>query len=68
MHVRQRDLGLDWMFDDPMWSSAPDFDDVEQRTQYYEMLLAAVRAKTADEWQAFLGGVRNGEFDSFGRL
>ena len=22
---------------------------------------------TADEWQAFLGGARNGEFDSFGR-
>ena len=22
---------------------------------------------TSDEWQAFLGGVRNGEFDSFGR-
>ena len=23
---------------------------------------------TSDEWQAFLGGVRNGEFDSFGQL
>jgi hypothetical protein len=23
---------------------------------------------TADEWQAFLGGVRNGEFDDFGRI
>ncbi len=22
---------------------------------------------TPDEWQAFLGGVRNGEFDRFGR-
>jgi Domain of unknown function (DUF397) len=22
---------------------------------------------TSDEWQAFLGGVRNGEFDDFGR-
>ena len=22
---------------------------------------------TSDEWHAFLGGVRNGEFDSFGR-
>jgi hypothetical protein len=22
---------------------------------------------TSDEWYAFLGGVRNGEFDSFGR-
>ncbi len=23
---------------------------------------------TRDEWQAFLGGVRNGEFDDFGRI
>ncbi len=23
---------------------------------------------TPDEWQAFLGGVRNGEFDGFGQL
>ncbi len=23
---------------------------------------------TPDEWQAFLGGVRNGEFDGFGRI
>jgi hypothetical protein len=23
---------------------------------------------TPDEWQAFIGGVRNGEFDSFGRI
>jgi hypothetical protein len=23
---------------------------------------------TPDEWQAFLGGARNGEFDSFGQL
>jgi len=23
---------------------------------------------TPDEWQAFLGGVRSGEFDSFGQL
>jgi Domain of unknown function (DUF397) len=27
----------------------------------------AVLRFTSDEWQAFLGGVRNGEFDSFGR-
>jgi Domain of unknown function (DUF397) len=23
---------------------------------------------TPDEWQAFLGGVRNGEFDDFGKI
>jgi Domain of unknown function (DUF397) len=27
----------------------------------------AVLAFTPDEWHAFLGGVRNGEFDGFGR-
>jgi uncharacterized protein DUF397 len=27
----------------------------------------AVLAFTPDEWHAFIGGVRNGEFDSFGR-
>ena len=27
----------------------------------------AVLRFTSDEWHAFLGGVRNGEFDSFGR-
>ena len=26
-----------------------------------------VLAFTPDEWHAFLGGVQNGEFDSFGR-
>jgi crotonobetainyl-CoA:carnitine CoA-transferase CaiB-like acyl-CoA transferase len=46
-----RVLELDWMFDDPKWSSVPDFDDVGQRTEYYELLLAAVRSKTAAEWQ-----------------
>ena len=28
----------------------------------------AVLRFTPDEWHAFLGGVRNGEFDSFGRM
>ena len=28
---------------------------------------AAVLAFTPGEWHAFLGGVRNGEFDGFGR-
>jgi hypothetical protein len=27
----------------------------------------AILQFTPDEWHAFLGGVRNGEFDSFGR-
>jgi hypothetical protein len=28
----------------------------------------AVLRFTSDEWHAFLGGVRNGEFDSFGKI
>jgi len=47
-----RMLGLDWMFDDPEWSSAPDFDDVDQRVAFWEQLLQAVRARTLDEWRA----------------
>jgi hypothetical protein len=27
----------------------------------------AILRFTSDEWQAFLGGVRNGEFDNFGQ-
>jgi crotonobetainyl-CoA:carnitine CoA-transferase CaiB-like acyl-CoA transferase len=46
-----RVVELDWMFDDPKWSSVPDFDDVGQRVEYFEMLLAAVRSKTTAEWQ-----------------
>ena len=46
-----RALELDWMFDDPHWSSVPDFDDIQQRTEYFERMLAAVRAKTTAEWQ-----------------
>ncbi len=45
-----RVLELDWMFDDPKWSSVPDFDDLDQRGEYFELLLAAVRSKTAAEW------------------
>ncbi len=45
-----RVLELDWMFDDPKWSSVPDFDDLEQRGEYFELMLAAIRSKTAAEW------------------
>jgi crotonobetainyl-CoA:carnitine CoA-transferase CaiB-like acyl-CoA transferase len=45
-----RVLELDWMFDDPKWSSVPDFDDLEQRHEFFERLLAAVKSKTAAEW------------------
>jgi crotonobetainyl-CoA:carnitine CoA-transferase CaiB-like acyl-CoA transferase len=41
---------LDWMFDDPKFKSAPDFDDVPTRVEFWETMLGVVRSKTADEW------------------
>ena len=43
---------LDWMFDDPEWAAAPDFEEVEKRVAFWEILLKKVREKTADEWMA----------------
>ena len=43
-------FGLDWMFDDPEWSTAPEFDDLEKRIRYWEIMLGKVREKTVDEW------------------
>ena len=40
-----RAVGLDWMFDDPKWTNVPDFDDVDQRVEFYEIMLAAVRGE-----------------------
>ncbi|MEN9505082.1 MAG: hypothetical protein RI958_1008, partial [Actinomycetota bacterium] len=45
-----RALGLEWMFDDPRWASAPEFDDVPTRLEFWEHMLAAARTKTLDEW------------------
>ncbi|MCF8710271.1 CaiB/BaiF CoA transferase family protein [Rhizorhapis sp. SPR117] len=42
---------LDWMFDDPEWSTAPNFDeDLQKRIAFWEILLNKVREKTVDEW------------------
>ena len=43
-------FGLTWMFDDPKWKTAPDFDDIETRREYWETLLKLVRQKTYAEW------------------
>jgi crotonobetainyl-CoA:carnitine CoA-transferase CaiB-like acyl-CoA transferase len=45
-------FGLDWMFADPKWSTAPDFDDASQRDEFWGMLLDIVRGRTAAEWMA----------------
>ena len=44
-------LGLDWMWDDPEWSSAPEFDSEEKRERFWEYMLEAARSKTLAEWQ-----------------
>jgi len=44
-------LDLGWMFSDPKWKGAPDFDDQRVRTEFWEILLTAVRAKTLAEWR-----------------
>jgi crotonobetainyl-CoA:carnitine CoA-transferase CaiB-like acyl-CoA transferase len=43
-------LGLAWMFDDPAWASAPDFDTEEQRERFWERMLEAARQRTHAEW------------------
>ncbi len=43
-------LGLAWMFDDPEWSTAPDFDGEEKREAFWERMLAAARRRTVAEW------------------
>ena len=43
-------LGLAWMFDDPEWSSAPDFDDEDKRERFWEQMLNAARQRTTAEW------------------
>jgi crotonobetainyl-CoA:carnitine CoA-transferase CaiB-like acyl-CoA transferase len=47
-----RALELDWMWDDPEWSTAPEFDTEEQRERFWERMLEAARSKTLAEWQA----------------
>jgi crotonobetainyl-CoA:carnitine CoA-transferase CaiB-like acyl-CoA transferase len=43
-------LELDWMFSDPRFETAPQFEDLDRRVEFWEHLLAAVRKRTADEW------------------
>jgi crotonobetainyl-CoA:carnitine CoA-transferase CaiB-like acyl-CoA transferase len=43
-------LGLAWMFDDPEWSTAPDFETEEKRERFWELMLEAARERTLAEW------------------
>jgi len=44
-------LGLAWMFDDPEWSTAPDFDTEDKRERFWERMLEAARTRTLAEWE-----------------
>ena len=45
-----RVMDLEWMFTDPKWASAPEFDDPAQRREFWELLLNRIRSKTVAEW------------------
>ena len=44
-------LGLAWMFDDPRWKTAPDFETEEEREAFWERMLEAARTRTVAEWE-----------------
>jgi crotonobetainyl-CoA:carnitine CoA-transferase CaiB-like acyl-CoA transferase len=44
-------LGLAWMYQDPRWRSAPDFESEPERERFWEIMLEAARQKTAAEWE-----------------
>ena len=47
MHV----LGLDWMWNDPEWKTAPEFEDEAKRERFWERMLTAARERTVAEWE-----------------
>jgi crotonobetainyl-CoA:carnitine CoA-transferase CaiB-like acyl-CoA transferase len=46
-----RALGLEWMFDDPKWATAPEFESPTARLEFWETLLAAARTKSLEDWR-----------------
>ncbi len=44
-------LGLGWIWNDPRWSGAPDFESEADRSDFWNLLLEAARAKTTAEWR-----------------
>jgi crotonobetainyl-CoA:carnitine CoA-transferase CaiB-like acyl-CoA transferase len=46
-----RAFGLEWMFDDPKWHTAPLFEDPLTRVEFWEILLQQAHRKTLAEWQ-----------------
>jgi crotonobetainyl-CoA:carnitine CoA-transferase CaiB-like acyl-CoA transferase len=45
-------LGLAWMFDDPRWRTAPEFEAEADREAFWEILLERARERTVADWDA----------------
>lgn len=45
------EAGLAPLLEDPEWSSAPEFEDADKRTEFNRKLIEAVRSKTLAQWQ-----------------
>ncbi len=54
-----RALELEWMFDDERWKTAPEFEDVATRLEFWERMLKAARQKTLAEWLAIFEADRD---------
>jgi len=52
-------LGFDWMWDDPRWRTAPEFEDPAMRVEFWGLMLESVRRKTLAEWQEIFASDHN---------
>ena len=52
-------LGLEWMFDDPKWRTAPEFEDPAMRVEFWGLMLERARQKTLAEWQEVFASDHN---------
>ena len=54
-----RAVDLEWMFDDPEWSTVPDFPDEAKRVRFWELLLQRTRQKSLADWEAIFARDNN---------
>jgi crotonobetainyl-CoA:carnitine CoA-transferase CaiB-like acyl-CoA transferase len=52
-------MELEWMYDDPKWSTLPKFDTEEQRSEFWDIMLVAAQSKTYAEWEAIFEADHN---------
>jgi crotonobetainyl-CoA:carnitine CoA-transferase CaiB-like acyl-CoA transferase len=44
------EVGLDWMFGDPEWKTAPEFEESWKRKEFWERLIEQIQSKTVAQW------------------